>query len=561
MSRAAARTRRRRAAHAAERQNFAAATAVAEPDAPEVEAEEATVEHERDPRLAAALEAVADHAAAVADDVVPPELAPQERVPETNPSPSAPPEELAAGVRWQATFAPEGKPTDDGRMFWPGSISWRELPLSLMAMVETSEGGHIGAELAGRIERIWRDEEEGMIRAEGIFDPGEYGTEIARLVGDETLRGLSIDIAARAFQIVPKERLFDEDGQLREDALDEPEDQEEPDLLDILFGETEEVVFVVTDGVIGMATVCPFPAFEDASISLAASGMVWRFNLDGAVRILGAEEDELLTASAAGLAPIHPPAAWFEPPELTELTPLTVTDEGEVYGHAAAWGTCHIGIPDGCTTPPHSGTGYAYFLLGEVETAEGDTVATGRITLDTNHADRRLGRRAAAAHYDNTGAVVADVVAGEDEHGIWVAGALRPDVPAARVRKFRGSVLSGDWRSVNGGLELVALLACNVPGFPIPRTRALVAAGEDGGVEFLTLVAAGLNDGVAEVAAIDEGRLRVLATRAHEGLDGLADLAHGLEKAAVAPHAYEEDDTGHCAECGMTEADGNHTSG
>lgn len=564
MSRSAVRTRKRRSAHARGQR--------LEVPAAGTEDEFAVTS---DPALAAALAAVEEHAKkkkpekegdqaddaepdADADEMSAEQLAAEA---ETVAAPEPEVQTNASHLRWEATFAPEGKATDDGRMFWPGSIEWRELPLSLMAMTETpGEGGHAGAELAGRIDNIWR--EGGVIHATGIFDDGEYGGEIGRLVGDGTLRGLSVDIAAREFEIVAREKLFDEDGELRLDAL-EKDDEEEPDLMEILFG-GEDSVFVVTDGVIGMATVCPFPAFEDAQISLSASGMVWRLHLQGGFTVVredadgeggeAAKPDETLTASAAGLAPLQPPSAWFHDPEFHELTPLTVTDEGQVYGHAAAWGTCHTAIPDACTTPPRSTSGYAYFLTGEVETEEGDTVATGRITLATNHADRRLGRQAAAEHYDHTGAVVADVVSGEDEFGIWFAGGLRPEVSAERVREFRGSVLSGDWRGVNGNLELIGLLAVNIPGFPVPRARALVAASDDG-PNVLTLVAAGITDGrtVEDLDENDLAHLRALSARARGGIAALAELASGKM------HAYEDDGSGHCAECGMTDSGGNHS--
>jgi hypothetical protein len=86
---------------------------------------------------------------------------------------------------------------------------------------------------------------------------------------------------------------------------------------------------------------------------------------------------------------------------------------------------------------------------------------------------------AAASHYDNTGTVAADVRAGEDEYGIWVAGALRSTLTDEQIREFRAAPLSGDWRRIGGRLELVAALAVNTPGFPVPRTRArvLVASG------------------------------------------------------------------------------------
>jgi hypothetical protein len=85
---------------------------------------------------------------------------------------------------------------------------------------------------------------------------------------------------------------------------------------------------------------------------------------------------------------------------------------------------------------------------------------------------------------------VADVTSGEDQFGIWVAGALRPGLAPARVRELRAAKLSGDWRRIGGQLRLVAFLAVNVPGFPVPRLRAEVNEGRQ-----LSLVASGIMRG------------------------------------------------------------------
>jgi hypothetical protein len=112
-----------------------------------------------------------------------------------------------------------------------------------------------------------------------------------------------------------------------------------------------------------------------------------------------------------------------------------------------------------------------------VRTEEGTEVPVGHITLATGHAPIRANAQAAAAHYDNTGSVVADVAAGEDSHGIWIAGSLRAGVDLEQASVLKAASLSGDWRAIAGSLELVGALAVNVPGFPIPRT-ALAASGE-----------------------------------------------------------------------------------
>lgn len=179
-------------------------------------------------------------------------------------------------------------------------------------------------------------------------------------------------------------------------------------------------------------------------------------------------------------APVAPPLDWFKNPGLTGPTPLTVTDEGHVYGHIALWNTCHTGRQahdGGCTKPPRSRTGYAHFLTGALRTDDGTEVSVGHLTIDTRHANERLNAVRAQAHYDHTGHTVADVNVGEDKYGIWFSGALRPDLSDKTVRAFRSAPLSGDWRRIGGNLELVAALGVNMPGFPVPRPQGLVASG------------------------------------------------------------------------------------
>ncbi|MFI6326581.1 hypothetical protein ACIBG8_54295 [Nonomuraea sp. NPDC050556] len=193
----------------------------------------------------------------------------------------------------------------------------------------------------------------------------------------------------------------------------------------------------------------------------------------------------ILAAGAPGAAP----AAWFNDPGLSGPTPLQVSADGRVYGHLAVWDTCHTSYSGRCVTAPRSSTGYAYFHTASVQVDDGDgqprPLGVGLLTVGTGHADIGDGYANAVAHYDNTGTQAAAVRAGEDEFGIWVAGAVLPGV-ADEVRDVLArSPLSGDWRAIGGGQELVAALSVNVPGFPIPRYRsdaegspyALVAAG------------------------------------------------------------------------------------
>jgi hypothetical protein len=325
------------------------------------------------------------------------------------------------------TLVDEVNPTIDGRIFEPGTVTWREPPLPLMYLTENmGQGeGHKGSKVGGSIQEIWREDDK--IKARGTFSTGEEGQEFRRLVSEGLLNGVSADVGGA---IIEQELAEDGTAQSR-----------------------------IVQGKIMGATVLPFQAFDDTRIAVVASAV-----------------------------PAQPPAEWFANPSLDGPTPLTITKDGHVFGHAATWGTCHVGKPGQCLTPPRSNSGYAYFKTGSVLTADGSSVATGPITLGTGHAGLSLNSQQTAEHYDHTGAGIADVVAGEDSYGIWIAGAIRPDVPDTRLRTLRASALSGDWRSVGGKLELIALLAVNTPGFPIPRARASFADESDA----LSLVAAGV---------------------------------------------------------------------
>lgn len=208
-------------------------------------------------------------------------------------------------------------------------------------------------------------------------------------------------------------------------------------------------------------------------------------------------EGEPTTADGSVVAaagPVAPPADWFTDPGLQGPTPLAITADGHVTGHLALWNVCHFGIRDACRMAPRSQTGYKYFRDGDVLTADGSEVKVGKITVGTGHANLRLGYVPAADHYDNTGNAVAVVAAGEDAHGIWVNGALTADVSEARIAELRRSPLSGDWRPTPHGLELVAALAVNSPGFPVV---GFTASGD-----IQSLVAAGMVLSEEEVASM-----------------------------------------------------------
>lgn len=369
-------------------------------------------------------------------------------------------DKAAGGPKWEGVIAVEDQMTGDSRMFSPGAMRWDTLPVPLR-WVKEDTGEHFGAVVVGRVDEVWRD--GNVIYGRGIFDEGsEEGKEAIRQVTEGFTQGVSVDLDDVSFEI----RVRGEVADPMADPATEDQPAEPTDPNTVMNFTPDEEVMVTTDARLRALTLVATPAFAEARIQMTG-------DMTPAAE---PTEDEVPDELIAAAAPTLPPSGWFIDPKLDGPTPLTITADGRVYGHLAVWGTCHTGFVGECVEPPASATNYAYFRTGAVRTSDKETVATGRLTVDTTHAGRRLGAADTSAHYEHTGLAVADVAAGEDIHGIWVAGALRPNVTDEQVRALQASPLSGDWRRIGGNLELVAALAVNSPGFPVPRV--LVAGGK-----------------------------------------------------------------------------------
>lgn len=375
---------------------------------------------------------------------------------------------------WRGPLTVEGLETGDGREFDSGALTWADLPLPLRWNKEDSHGGepHTVAVNVGRIDKIWR-EDNGLIMGEGLLDlSDEDGRRVYSKIEGKFLRGVSVDV----------DSIKDTDMELVWPDSD-PDGSDEPDPFAQLFASPEKVVF--HKGRIRAATLVDIPAFAEAYIALLdeAGAVIAGGEPVGALRASAVVRER----SAAVQAPVTPPADWFVNPDLSVPTGITVSPEGRVYGHAALWGTCHIGQAGMCVTPPQEDA-HPYFMTGAVATDGGGMANVGQITVGTGHAGINLGHRAASEHYDNTGTAVADVSVGNDAHGIWVAGSVRAYADPARIHELRAAgQVSGDWRNIGGKLRLVGLLAVNVPGFPVPKLRTSYVQGQQ-----LALVAAGL---------------------------------------------------------------------
>ena len=178
--------------------------------------------------------------------------------------------------------------------------------------------------------------------------------------------------------------------------------------------------------------------------------------------------------------PVKPPKQWFDQLKLGGPTPVEFTEDGQVFGHVAAWGTTHIGFMNKDVHVPRTACGYAKFATGTVLCEGGETVATGRLFTDTVHPSLKKNAADTIGHYDHSGCAVADVSIYEDEWGILVCGAQRPTLTEGQLRVARGSDWSGDWRSFNKNLELVAVLGVNQGGFIVDGLVASGGAQDDG---------------------------------------------------------------------------------
>ncbi|MEE1774454.1 hypothetical protein PUR34_41365 [Streptomyces sp. JV185] len=388
---------------------------------------------------------------------------------------------------------------DDG-----AEIDVRPLPLPVTVQYITGPG-HDGATVGlMTLDEVWQDEHRVMGRGRIDLDDPQ-GAALARKIERGFLRFVSADVDRVDGRVV----CVDEDGQ--------PVDGCDPADSGMDAGE------LYTQWRIMGASLLAHPAFPEAQISMASAlpddgvpeaededededeDVPWtcvRQDPDTGEWIRAdCDEDDAVPANEAGDGPADnpedagvtaaafrhdgwlPPTEWFRSPDLSDLQPVTVDDDGRVRGYLAAWGVSHRSYPGRTITPPRSHSKYALFNTRPVATSEG-LVDVGLITMGTGHAALGLDRKSATAHYDDTGTMAAVVRAGEDSRGIWLAGAVLPDVTAEQRLRLSLSRFSGDWRQEGSGLELVAALAVNTEGFPVPERRrteqgdyALVAAG------------------------------------------------------------------------------------
>lgn len=479
------------------------------------------------------------------------------------------------GTRWRGLLAPLGITTGDGRRFALDSVSWRELPLPLKWQ-RNDDMGHDDSVIIGSVDDISVGTvadalSKGWVTDEGVsglnFPPDTlavWGTgELFDDVDGGSLPRLAEDVGEA--RLLTERRVIGPsvDAGMAEAVLAEPGSDEavSEERLEEIFedawvnGTPIELETLFTVYEIAAATLVNIPAFAqclpftlepadpddsaetDADTTTDAA-------LVAAARVRTTELARSLTAAAGTLGEV----AMFADPEFTGITAITIAapdDDGlrRVSGHVAAFGVCHAGIRDVCTTAPTSHGQYAAFhRYASTGCGQALPVTAGRITVAhgdltgkcdccpgiDDHACNALSLGGAIAHYDRA-QTVAYVRAGEDKFGIWVSGIIAPDATDADVAALARQKVSGDWRETGGYLELVEVLTLNRerPGFPLPR--AAINNGRP-----MSLVAAGT------VSPTRQGRpvlkpLRATGAGLPFDYDAMADAMAGAMTRALAP--------------------------
>ena len=358
-----------------------------------------------------------------------------------------------------------GSPTSDGRMLSSDiELSFRSFPLPLM-WCEQNTAGHDMSYTVGVIEDARIDGDH--VLASGYLLNTEESDRAAYQNG-HGVSNPSVDLAGTEWSYT------DSDGK-------ELDWDELWDLMD----EGGEYFMTFTKAELIGTTLVSTPAFDTRLV----------LNTERETR-----EIAIVASAAEEFRPRVYDHRLFENPRLSGPTLPTMGDDGRIYGHLAEWRTPHRSIQGRRQLAPKSPTQYSHFHTSPaVRLDNGESLPVGRLTVGTGHADDRLRAGPAMAHYDNTGSCFALVRVGEDKHGIWFSGVAAPWATAEQIEEGLSAPLSGDWRDLGQGLELIAALAVNTPGFPVSgredsqgRPLALVASGrlsprtKRGGVAALT---------------------------------------------------------------------------
>jgi len=329
-----------------------------------------------------------------------------------------------------------GIESSDGRMLAADiELTVRQTPLPVM-YCEQSSGGHFDAWTVGVTEGARLDGDR--IVASGYMLDDEHAAKAFDHASRKVSRP-SVDLAATEWMLTVDGKEITED-----DWWDLPADA--------------HVVQTVTKAELIGFTLVATPAFGETMLEFNATKETRDASL-----VASAAESFRPRVYSAGLFRRSPDQFLTEPTEL-QMDPET----GRIFGHIACFGACHRSIQAQCVMAPKSPSQYAQFHTSPaVRLDDGTRMAVGRLTVGTGHAPDQVSGPVAMAHYDNTGSCFALVRAYETPIGIEVSGVAAPWATAEQIEMGLAAPLSGDWRNFGQGLDLIAALAVNTPGFAV----------------------------------------------------------------------------------------------
>lgn len=365
-------------------------------------------------------------------------------------------------MRFTAIIALEGEvyggKTGDGRLLERGGLAWEEGPWPVKWRAEDDHSGFV----IGVATEVWRD--GATIRAAGELHDDSAFPDVVKAVdrvaelAEAGVAGVSVGMDDEQVELRVKKELLD---QYEETDAPPPRGRAKAGRVVVAKWARDDALEVITHGRLREITITSEPAIVGTGVELA------RDPVAASLAMATAFSNPQFGPDGSA----DPRLVWQEPNRPEEVghwgCPLTVTDDGRLFGHLATRGRCH-GAFQACVSPPSSDGDFSRFLTGEAVRG----IPTGPIILGTTHAVNPDGTVKSHDHLANTGQAVADVVVGQDAHGTWAAGRIRPGITPEQLAALKGSALSGEWYPYGHRLRLRAILAVNSPGYLVQRVRS-----------------------------------------------------------------------------------------
>lgn len=323
---------------------------------------------------------------------------------------------------------PLGEYSGDGRAIMPGAVTW-DLSVEAVPLIwDQVDGDHTGA-IVGVLDHI--EDDGAALRVSGrVFDFPERD-RLVNLIENNAI-GWSVAL----------------DNIEAEQTFSEPEVSEEEDGTTRVRITREQELLQVHGGMLRHLALVDTPAFASAR------------------PVLGPPP------ALAAAAMMHPyPAAHFERWESREPTPLQVTADGRVWGHAAGDGCYRNGNKSVCQKyKPDPDPAMKNFHTASLTLDNGEVIRVGSLTCAALHADPRMSHQEQRQHHENTSTVWARVIAWNDSRGrLCVSGSVVPGLDPALQAQVAGMPVSVELWPVAGtpGVTLVGAHTVVTPAWAV----------------------------------------------------------------------------------------------